>query len=120
MLEKKIQDIDSIDGGEETTIRQIFHPHNTLNGIRYSISHSELKPSKKSKLHKLKSSEIYYILQGEGNMLVEDESIKVSQDQVIYIPPHSKQMIENTGNIDLKFLCIVDPAWKQDDEIILE
>ena len=120
MLKKKICDIDSIDGGEGTVIRQIFHPHNTLNGIRYSISHSELKPWKKSKLHKLKSSEIYYILQGEGNVFVDDESIKVSQDQVIYIPPFSKQMIENTGNIDLKFLCIVDPAWKQEDEIILE
>ena len=120
MLEKKIPNIDSIDGGEGTVIRQIFHPHNTLNGIRYSISHSELKPRKKSKLHQLKSSEIYYILQGEGKLMVDDESIQVSKDQVIYIPPHSKQMIENTGNSDLEFLCIVDPAWKQEDEIVLE
>jgi hypothetical protein len=37
---KKLQDIDVIEGSEGTKIRQIFHPHNTFGGIRYSISHS--------------------------------------------------------------------------------
>jgi len=120
MAIKKLQDIDVIDGGEGTEIRQIFHPHNTLNGIRCSISHSELKPGKKSKLHKMKSSEVYYILQGEGNLQIDNEAFKVSKDQAIYIPPHSKQCIENTGKDLLEFLCIVDPAWKQEDETVLE
>jgi len=120
MTIKKLLDIEVLDGGEGTKIRQIFHPHNTLNGIRYSISHSELKPGKKSKLHKLKTSEVYYILQGEGNLQIDDIIFKVLKDQTIYIPPHSKQFIENTGKDELKFLCIVDPAWKHEDETILE
>ena len=120
MAIKKLQEIDVIEGGEGTKIRQIFHPHNTLNGIRYSISHSELKPGKKSKLHKIKSSEVYYILQGEGSLQIDDEVFKVSKDQAIYIAPHSKQSIENTGNDNLRFLCIVDPAWKHEDETVLE
>ncbi len=120
MTIKKLQDIEIIDGGEGTMIRQIFHPHNTLNGIRYSISHSKLKPGKKSKLHKMKTSEVYYILQGEGNLKIDDENFKVSKDQAIYISPNSKQCIENTGKDDLKFLCIVDPAWKHEDETVLE
>ncbi len=120
MTIKKLQDIEVLDGEEGTKIRQIFHPHNTLNGIRYSISHSELKPGKKSKLHKLKTSEVYYILQGEGVLQIDDDTFKVSKDQAIYIPPHSKQCIENIGKDELQFLCIVDPAWKQEDEIVLE
>lgn len=120
MIIKKVQNIDPIDGGEGTEIRQIFHPHNTLNGIRFSISHSELKSGKKSKLHQLKSSEIYYILHGEGKLHADEDVLEISKDQVIYIPPQSKQYIENTGKDLLKFLCIVDPAWKQEDEIILE
>jgi len=120
MTIKKLQDIEVLDGGEGTKIRQIFHPHNTLNGIRYSISHSELKPGKKSKLHKLKTSEVYYILQGEGTLQIDDEIFQVLKDQAIYIPPHSKQCIENTGKDELKFLCIVDPAWKLEDEMVLE
>ena len=62
---KKLQDIDVIEGSEGTKIRQIFHPHNTFSGIRYSISHSVVAPGKKSKLHKMKTSEVYYILEGE-------------------------------------------------------
>lgn len=120
MTLKKIQDIKVIDGGEGTKIRQIFHPHNTLNGIRYSMSHSKVEPGKKSILHKMKTSEVYYILEGEGMLNLDDEKIKVSKDQAIYIPPNTKQNIENSGKNDLKFLCIVDPAWKKDDEEILE
>ena len=120
MTIKKLQDIEVLDGEEGTKIRQIFHPHNTLNGIRYSISHSELKPGKKSKLHKLKTSEVYYILQGEGNLQIDDEIFKVLKDHAIYITPHSKQCIENTGDDELKFLCMVDPAWKHEDETVLE
>ena len=120
MAIKKLQDIDVIDGGEGTKIRQVFHPHNTLNGVRYSLSHSSLESGKKSKLHKMKTSEIYYILEGEGILQIDDDAFKVSKDQAIYIPPHSKQCLENTGKEELKFLCIVDPAWKQEDETVLE
>ncbi len=120
MTIKKIQDLDVINGEEGTKIRQIFHPHNTLSGIRYSISHSIIEQGKKSKSHIMKSSEVYYILEGDGVLHIDDENLKVSKDQAIYIPPNSKQYIENSGNSDLKFLCIVDPAWKKEDEEILE
>ena len=120
MTLKKIQNIEPIDGAEGTEIRQIFHPHNTLNGIRFSISYFSIEPGKKSLLHKMKSSEIYYILNGEGLLHLDDEPIKVYKDQAIYIPPNSKQFIENLGKNSLSFLCIVDPAWRKEDEEILE
>ena len=120
MTLKKLQDVEIVDGGEGTKIRQIFHPHNTLSGIRFSISHSLVEPGKKSILHKMKTSEVYYILEGEGILHIDDESMKVSRDQSIYIPPNSKQFIENSGKSDLKFLCMVDPAWRKEDEEILE
>jgi mannose-6-phosphate isomerase-like protein (cupin superfamily) len=63
---------------------------------------------------------VYYILQGEGNLQIDDEIFKVLKDQAIYIPPYSKQCFKNTGKDELKFLCIVDPAWKHEDETILE
>ena len=120
MTLKKLQDIQVIDGGEGTKIRQIFHPHNTLSGIRFSISHSQIETGKKSILHKMKTSEVYYILEGEGVLHIDNDSLDVSKDQAIYIPPYSKQCFKNTGKDELKFLCIVDPAWKHEDETILE
>ncbi|MBM3895898.1 MAG: cupin domain-containing protein [Thaumarchaeota archaeon] len=120
MIIKKLQNLNKIDGSEGTIISQIFHPHNTLSGIRYSISHSTIKPSKRSKRHKLKTSEVYYIVEGIGLIHIDKESQTVSKDDAVYIPPFSVQFIENTGTADLKFLCIVDPAWKQEDETMLE
>lgn len=117
---RKNSKIDSIRGNEGTTIKQYFHPHNTLNGINYSIAQFTLEPGKKSKLHKMKSSEIYYILEGRGEIKINEESFHVEKDDSVYAPPNSKQFIENSGSINLKFLCIVEPAWKADDEILLE
>jgi mannose-6-phosphate isomerase-like protein (cupin superfamily) len=117
---RKNSEIESIQGNEGTTIKQFFHPHNTLNGINYSIAQFTLEPQKKSKLHKLTSSEIYYILEGNGNLKIGNESIPVQKDDSVYVPPNSDQMIENKGDNDLRFLCIVEPAWKSEDETILE
>jgi mannose-6-phosphate isomerase-like protein (cupin superfamily) len=120
MSVRKISEIEEIQGNEGTQIKQIFHPHNTLNGIRYSVSHFTIEKGKRSKIHKMKTSEIYYILEGEGILYVDDEKIDVKKDSSVYVAPMSKQHIENIGNSELRFLCIVDPAWKQDDEILLE
>jgi len=120
MLIQKNSEISSIDGNEGTKIKQYFDPHNTLNGIRFSLAEFTIKPDKRSLCHKLQSSEIYYILNGVGNLRINDESISVKKDDSVFVPPMSEQFIENTGASDLRFLCIVDPAWKIEDEIILE
>jgi mannose-6-phosphate isomerase-like protein (cupin superfamily) len=52
-------------------------------------------------------------------MHVDGEAAAVGANQVIYIPPDSVQYIENTGDSDLVFLCIVDPAWRPADESVL-
>lgn len=117
---RKNSEIDSIQGNEGTTIKQYFHPHNTLNGINYSIAQFTLEPGKRSKLHKMKSSEIYYILEGTGEIKINEELFHIEKDDSMYVPPNSKQFIKNSGSINLKFLCIVEPAWKADDEILLE
>jgi len=120
MSVRKNSEIKSIQGDEGTKIKQYFHPHNTLNGINYSIAQFTLDPGKKSKLHKISSSEIYYILEGSGDLKIDEDTHHIEKDDSVYVPPNSKQFIENTGSISLKFLCIVEPAWKVEDEILLE
>lgn len=117
MISKKIEALDSFHADEDSEIKQIFHPDNTQNGIRYSLAQSVILPGKSSKPHKMKSAEVYFVLEGYGIIHVGDQSEKIEKNQSIYIPPLSKQYLENTGPIELKVLCIVDPAWKADDEI---
>lgn len=116
----KNSEIQTLRGNEGTSIKQYFHPHNTLNGISYSIAHFSLEPNKESKLHKLSSSEIYYILEGQGIMTMDKEEFGIKKDDSVYVPPNTEQKIKNTGTDLLKFLCIVEPAWTQDCEKVLE
>ncbi|MEO0190016.1 MAG: cupin domain-containing protein, partial [candidate division WOR-3 bacterium] len=70
--------------------------------------------------HRLKYSEVYFILKGTGVMHINTEKRCVRPGDTIYIPPGSIQFIENKSKKPLEFLCIVDPAWEPDCEEVLE
>ena len=118
MLIRDFKDCGEFIAGDETILREFLHPDKMDIELRYSLAHATLKPGKVSTAHALKTSEVYYILEGEGIMSINDETEKVHPGQVIYIPPNSRQFISNCGKVDLKFLCIVDPAWQAKDEIV--
>jgi mannose-6-phosphate isomerase-like protein (cupin superfamily) len=61
---------------------------------------------------------VYFILEGEGRMHINDETAILRAGQLVFIPPYATQYIENIGDVDLKFLCIVDPAWRKEDEVV--
>lgn len=105
--------------GDSTHLRELLHPAKAPLALRYSLAHAVVPPHKASTPHSLKTSEVYYILEGTGRMHINDETADVKPGQAIYIPPEAIQYIENTGTSDLKFICIVDPAWRPEDEIIL-
>jgi mannose-6-phosphate isomerase-like protein (cupin superfamily) len=39
---------------------------------------------------------------------------------VVVVPPGGVQKLKNTGAEELRFICIVDPAWRAEDEEVLE
>ena len=53
-------------------------------------------------------------------MHIDDETSMVYPGQSVFIPANSRQFIENRGEGDLVFLCIVNPAWRSEDEIIID
>lgn len=114
-----LNDCEPFLAGDNTLLREILHPDKAPLKLRYSLAHAVVKPGLTSLLHSLKTSEVYYILQGEGLMRINNENKEVGPGHTIYIPPHALQCITNTGNEDLIFLCIVDPAWRAEDEEIL-
>ena len=120
MFIKDLRDCEEFIAGDKTILRQILHPDKTDLSHRYSLAHATVKPGRTSRPHKLKSSEVYFILEGDGVMHIDDESASVYPDQVIFIPPNATQYIYNSGKTDLIFLCIVDPAWKEEDEEMVE
>ncbi|GAB1374286.1 cupin domain-containing protein [Bacteroidales bacterium] len=119
MIIKTTSAIPEITAGDDTLLRVILHPDNEPLPIGYSFAHARLKPGKVSYPHILKSTEVYYILEGEGMMHIDDETSMVYPGQTVFIPANSRQFIENRGEADLIFLCIVNPAWRGEDEEVL-
>jgi len=105
--------------GDGTALKEMFHPGKQGVSFRYSLAHATLKPGASSVKHRLKTSEVYYLLKGRGRLHIGAESAIVYAGQAVYIPPGSVQYIENTGKTRLEFLCVVDPAWKKQDEDVL-
>jgi len=119
MFIKDLKKCEEIIAGDNTTLRELLNPQKDDIATRYSLAHARLRPGEISHAHRLKSSEVYYILEGEGEMYIDDEKEKVCAGQAVYIPPNSVQRIKNTGIKDLTFLCIVDPAWRAEDEEVV-
>lgn len=119
MFIKKLADCPEFIAGDKTILREQLHPDKADLAISYSLALATLKAGDISTPHKLKVSEVYYIISGSGKMHIDQETAMVESDDTIYIPPNSVQYIENIGQVDLKFLCIVDPAWKIENEEVL-
>ncbi len=85
----------------------------------FSLAQAKVKPGQLTLAHRLSTlKEIYYILEGEGVIRIDQDSAAVHPGPVVYIPPNSKQYIHNTGSRDFTFLCMVCPLWKKEDEVI--
>lgn len=114
-----LRDCREIIARDKTFLRELLHPAREPLALRYSLAHALVKPGQESEPHRLGTSEVYYILQGRGVIRVDGESAAVRAGQAVYIPPMAVQHIRNTGRSDLVFLCIVDPAWRAEDEEVL-
>jgi mannose-6-phosphate isomerase-like protein (cupin superfamily) len=120
MIIKDLKQCEEFISRDNAVLRELLHPVKDRRlDLRYSLAHAVIKPGATSIPHRLKTSEVYYIIEGEGIMHIEDESANVQSGQAVYIPPGAIQYIHNAGKTALVFLCIVDPAWRIEDEEVL-
>jgi mannose-6-phosphate isomerase-like protein (cupin superfamily) len=119
MFIRELKGCDEFIAGDNCVLREILHPDKEKLALRYSLAHAVVKPGDTTWPHRLRTSEVYYIIEGEGTMHIDDSSAPVRPGSTIYIPPLAKQCITNSGKTDLVFICIVDPAWRREDEEVL-
>jgi quercetin dioxygenase-like cupin family protein len=53
-----------------------------------------------------------FILEGFGSLVTEDGDKPFQKGDVIYVPPFMKHSYKNTGDVTLKFLCIIPNEQK--------
>lgn len=120
MLVQKLGACTQFIAGDGTQLRELLHPDKQPLELRYSLAHATVPVGQTSIPHSLTTSEVYYIISGTGEMHIDDETQRVEPGDAIYIPPNAKQFIHNSGTEPLVFICIVDPAWRKEDETVYE
>ena len=120
MLVQKLNECEEFIAGDNTILRELLHPDKQPLALGYSLAHATLPVGKTSQPHSLTTSEVYYILSGKGEMHIDDETQIVEPGDAVYIPPNTRQFIRNSGKELLVFICIVDPAWRKEDETVYE
>jgi len=120
MLARRLEDCREFIAADGSVLRELLHPAKQPVETRYSLAHAKVAAGQSTLPHRLASSEVYYILAGQGMMHIDRETRSVGPGCAVYIAPGSVQHIENVGDTDLAFLCIVDPAWRAEDEDVLQ
>jgi mannose-6-phosphate isomerase-like protein (cupin superfamily) len=104
------------------SVGYLIHP-TTVDGdldIDYSFTHVIIDAGKSIEPHIMKNPEVYYVLEGEGVLYIEDVPFELSKGKLVHIPANSKQYTESTGDVDLVIFVIDQPAWAKENEQILE
>lgn len=121
LLVRSLNSCRTIIAGDETRLTELLHPDRDYSfSGRYSLAHAVLPAGRISLKYRLKNGEVYYIFEGRGKMHVDRDVVEVGAGDAVDIPSGSVQWLENIGENDLIFLCIVDPAWKIEDEEVLD
>jgi mannose-6-phosphate isomerase-like protein (cupin superfamily) len=105
------------DGSE---IRELLASRNSA--IRnQSLAEARVAPGQTTQAHYHPlTEEIYYILQGEGEIRIDHDRRRVVVGDAIAIPPGAPHQISNTGQETLVFLCCCAPGYEHHDTVLLD
>ncbi|MGD8963020.1 MAG: cupin domain-containing protein [Desulfobacterales bacterium] len=70
-----------------------------------------LEPGKQIEAHVDPMEEIYFVLQGSGEMGVDDEKQQVGPGDATWIPTGSSHSLLNNGDENLVILVVASPKW---------
>ena len=101
-------------------LRELLHPARASVRIGYSLAHGKLAPGETSKRHRLASSEVYYFLEAEVLLHRSAESYLSNRGRWSCAARAPCNGWTIPGPKRWHFLCLVEPAWKQEDEEVLE
>lgn len=105
------------DGSE---IRELLAHRNSAI-LNQSLAEARVAPGQTTQAHyHPRTEEIYYILQGTGEMQVGHERRTVGVGDAIAIPPGAKHRITNRGTAVLLFLCCCSPGYEHHDTVLID
>jgi len=106
-----------------STIREILAPRNAPATIHnQSLAEATVAPGQATEAHyHARTEEIYYVLQGRGEMRIGSEARMVGPGDAVAIPPGAPHQITNSSATEeLVFLCCCAPAYTHEDTVMVD
>ncbi|HLK19969.1 MAG TPA: cupin domain-containing protein [Bryobacteraceae bacterium] len=91
-----------------------------IQATAFSLGHVTLEPNGgQVPWHNQEQEEIYFVLEGQGEMCLGDERTTLSTGQAVYIPPRVFHQLTNIGATPLRMIYCYGPAgdvahWRQE------
>ncbi len=91
-----------------------------IQATNFSMGHVTLEPDGgQVPWHNQEQEEVYFIIEGSGEMCLGSERIAVQTGQAVYIPPTVFHQLTNTGHRPMRMLYCYGPAgdvahWRQE------
>ena len=112
------EDTEPFTTADGSTIRELL-AHRNSSIRQQSLAEARLAPGvATTPHHHAVTEEIYYILVGEAEMSLGDETRDVRPGDAIAIPPGQRHTIKNTGAEELVFLCTCAPGYEHTDTFL--
>ncbi len=88
---------------------------------KQSLAEATIPPGTRTQPHYHKlTEEFYYVIAGQGDMTIGDETQQVNIGDAILIPAGATHTLVNTGSGDLKILCCCAPPYSHEDTYLIE
>lgn len=97
------------------TLKHLAAPW-TIGSENIWVGLSEVDPGSESNAHSHeKTEEVFYVVSGEGYIVVGDERQAVPAGSVVVAPPGDMHQLQNPGGETLKVICSASPAFVKED-----
>ena len=93
-----------------STIRELHHTQ------VQSLAEATLEVEQATERHYHRvTEEIYFVLKGQGKMVIDGETSQMRPGDAVLIPPGAWHTLENNGTSELRILCCCAPPYSHDD-----
>ena len=98
-------------------IRELLHP-NFIDNLNLSLAEAIVDAGHSTQKHMHTNGiEIYYCLNGEGTLFIDEKAYEFSKDRFYLIPQHASHYL--VAKTQLNLLCICQPAYDHEKTLLL-
>lgn len=115
MIVRSLAEAEAFTTADGSTIRELLGPP-TAPVRNQSLAEATLLPGQATRRHyHRETEEIYYVVEGVGELEIDGERRRVRVGDAALIPPGAWHRLRADGDGTLRFLCCCAPAYRHED-----